>query len=161
MPRILGIDPGLRHTGFALIDCEGSLFRHIDSGVISPDPKLEIQDRLLILHQGILDVLKRHSPDACAVENVFYHKNPKSMLLLVQAQAASVIAVASAEIPLTGYAPREIKFALTGQGSAEKEQVRFMVERILGIGLKDLPDDQSDALAVAICHAGRAKEAHA
>jgi crossover junction endodeoxyribonuclease RuvC len=155
MPRILGIDPGIRHTGFGVVDAEGSSHRRVSSGVLNPDPAASLAERLLHLDQEVTQILEITQPDFCALENVFYHKNPKSMMILGQAQAACIIAAARAGVPVDLYAPREVKLALTGQGSADKEQVRFMVERILGETFQDKALDETDALAVAICHAGR------
>ncbi len=155
MPRILGIDPGIRHTGYGVVDAEGPLHRRVIAGVLSPDPKASLPDRLLHLDRELSLILEDIRPDFCAFENVFYHKNPKSMMILGQAQAACILAVARADLPAAFYAPREIKMAITGQGSAGKEQVRFMVERILGESFEGHPLDETDALAVAICHASR------
>ncbi len=95
------------------------------------------------------------SPEACAVENVFYHKNPKSMITLGRAQAAAMLTAARHDLPVNLYSPSEVKQAITGGGRASKEQVQFMVERILGQKITERKTDESDALAVAICHAGR------
>jgi crossover junction endodeoxyribonuclease RuvC len=158
MPRILGIDPGIRRTGYGLIDTEGSRFVWVAAGVIAPDEAADLPERLLCIHRELGAVLALHRPDACAFENVYYHKNPRSMLTLGQAQAAAILATAGRDLAPAFYSPSEIKQALTGSGRAAKEQVRFMVERILGRPLGSEPDDLSDALAVAICHAGRSRE---
>ncbi len=155
MPRILGIDPGIRHTGYGVVDAEGPLHKRVAGGVLSPDPKATLPERLLHLDRELTRVLEEYKPELCAFENVFYHKNPKSMMILGQAQAACILAAARMELPVAFYAPREIKLALTGQGGAGKEQVRFMVERILGESFEGRPMDETDALAAAICHASR------
>jgi len=158
MPRILGIDPGIRHTGFGVVDAEGPRHLRVASGVISPDSEASLAERLLYLDREMKRILDRFRPELCAFEQVFYHKNPKSMMILGQAQAACILAAARAGLPVDFYAPREIKMALTGRGAAGKEQVRFMVERILGESFEGRPLDETDALAAAICHAGRREE---
>lgn len=124
--------------------------------VLRPSPQAPLSARLLSITRGLEELLARYRPDSCAFESVYQHRNPRSALTLGQAQAAAIIAVAARELPVIFYSPSEVKQALTGSGRAAKEQVRFMVERILGVDLADAADDLSDALAVAICHAGRA-----
>jgi len=156
MARILGIDPGIRHTGYGVVDAEGALHRRVASGDIQPDGSADLPERLLHLHRELGELIARYEPDVCAFESVFYHKNPKSMMILGQAQAACILAAARAGVPTAFYAPREVKMAITGQGAAGKEQVRFMVERILAESFEGRKLDETDALAVAICHASRA-----
>ena len=155
MPRILGIDPGIRQTGYGILDAEGSRHRWVASGLITPDPRAELPQRLLAIEEAITNLVDLYQPEAAAIEEVFFHKNAKSALILGQAQAAAVLALARRGISLSFYAPREVKLALTGQGGAGKEQVGFMVERILGRVFKGALDE-TDALALAICYAGRA-----
>lgn len=113
-------------------------------------------DRLLAIEQGIEALIARWQPDGCAIENVFYHQNPQSTLTLGRAQAAAMLCAGRRGLPLALYSPGEVKQALTGGGRAAKQQVRFMVERILGERFgPELPDDLTDALAVALCHGGR------
>lgn len=155
MPRILGIDPGIRKTGYGIVDVEGSVYRHVASGMIKPDPAAPIEERLLRICSELTRIIEREKPDRAAIENVFYHRNPRSMLILGQAQAAALLAMAQADLPVAHYAPTEIKQSLTGNGRGDKTQLRFMVERILGLSMSNGCLDESDALAVAICHAGR------
>ena len=158
MPRILGIDPGIRQTGYGILDVEGSRHRWVASGLICPDPHETLPRRLLAIDQALTALLDLHEPETAAIEEVFFHKNAKSALTLGQAQAAAVLAVARRELTLSFFAPREVKLALTGQGGANKQQVRFMVERILGRSFEESALDETDALALAICGAGRAME---
>ena len=127
--------------------------------MIRPPVDAALHVRLLTIEKELGQVIALHAPGCCAVESVFYHKNPKSMLTLGQAQAAAILAAAHAGLELGFYSPGEVKLALTGGGHAGKEQVRFMVGRILGLDLGAEVDDMSDALAIAICHAGRAAAA--
>ncbi|MCP4548229.1 MAG: crossover junction endodeoxyribonuclease RuvC [bacterium] len=159
MPRILGIDPGIRCLGWGVIDADGSHYNYLEAGVVRPSANRHLAERLLHIERALDVVIARHSPELCSLENVFYHKNPRSMLTLGQAQAAGILCAARAGMEVTLYTPREIKQAVTGRGGADKQQVRFMVERILGLRFTDEPDDLSDALAVAICHAGRFENA--
>ncbi len=137
------------------MDAAAGGFVHVAGGIIRPPTDAPLPERLLVIESELGAIIHEHRPQSCAVESVFYHKNPKSMLTLGQAQAAAILAVAHAALSIQFYSPSEIKQAITGGGRAAKEQVRFMVERILGISLAGDPDDLSDALAVAICHAGR------
>ena len=155
MPRILGIDPGIRQTGWGILDAEGPRHLWVASGVIRPDPGMELPRRLLAIEEALTALLEEHRPELAAIEDVFIHKNAKSALILGQAQAAALLAPARRGIPLHFYAPREVKLALTGQGGADKQQVRFMVERILGRRFGESALDETDALALAICGAGR------
>jgi len=157
LPRILGIDPGIRRTGYGVVDAEGSRFELVEGGIVRPPVDAHLSERLLCIGEEISELIERRRPDCCALENVYYHKNPKSMLTLGQAQAAAILAAAQHALPVSLYSPSEVKQALTGGGRAGKQQVRYMVERILGQKISEgkALDDLSDALAVAICHAGR------
>ncbi len=150
---ILGVDPGSHATGFGVIDTEPVL-RMITGGVIRPGPKLPLPERLLAIFEGLDLVIRDQGPSAMVVEDLFNAKNARSSLVLGHARGVLLLAGARAGLPVHEYAPREIKQALTGNGAAAKEQVRFMVMRLLG--LKDEPPlDQSDALAAALAYAGR------
>lgn len=123
-------------------------------GVIRSDAKAPLAERLLQIHQGVAAVLAEHPVQAMAVENLFNAKNARSSLILGHARGVILLAGAEAGLAVAEYAPREIKKALTGNGAAAKEQVRFMVMRLLGLK-EEPPLDMSDALAVALAHAGR------
>ena len=155
MPRILGIDPGIRHTGYGVVDASGARFAWLAGGVIRPPVDAQLAERLLHIATAVEAVIAEHRPDCCAVENIFTHRNPQSTLTLGRAQSAAILAAARHGIDVVLYSPSEVKQSLTGGGRADKQQVRFMVERILGLDLSAQSDDLSDALAVAICHGGR------
>lgn len=127
------------------------------AGLIAPPPAAPLLDRLLEIERGVEALIAEWRPESCAVENVFYHQNPQSTLTLGRAQAAAMLGAARRGLPVTLYSPGEVKQALTGGGRAAKQQVRFMVERILGRRFATAEaDDLTDALAVALCHGGRA-----
>jgi crossover junction endodeoxyribonuclease RuvC len=150
--RILGLDPGLRHTGWGVIACEGSRLVHVAHGVISPDQAAPFANRLLHLFEQICGVIETHRPDEAAVEEVFVNMNPSSTLKLGHARAASLIAPARAGLPVAEYATRAVKKAVVGTGTADKGQIGFMIRRLLPAA-GDTSADSADALAVAIAHA--------
>lgn len=150
--RILGLDPGLRRTGWGVVICEGSRLSHVAHGVIRAPEAGPLAGRLLCLFEALAAVIAAHRPDEAAVEEVFVNMNPASTLKLGQARAASLIAPAQAGLPVAEYATRLVKKAVVGAGSAEKDQVGFMVRRLLP-GVGETCADSADALAVAIAHA--------
>ena len=156
---VLGVDPGSQCTGYGVIACDGSGERLLHYGALRLDRYDEHALRLKKIYDGIAAVAERYCPDECAIEMPVYGKNPQSMLKLGRAQAAAMIAVLNRDIPVTEYTPKEVKKAVTGQGNASKEQVRYMVRALLSI--RDAPDqetmgaDASDALAVGLCHIHR------
>jgi crossover junction endodeoxyribonuclease RuvC len=150
--RILGIDPGLRRTGWGLIMQDGNKLSFIASGAIAPDEKFEMAMRLRALHEGLSDIISEFKPDEAAVEETFVNANAQSALKLGQARGVALLAPALAGLPVTEYAANLVKKSITGAGHAEKQQIRHMVEMLLPkaeIG----SEDAADALAIAICHA--------
>lgn len=151
--HVLGIDPGSRVTGWGLIATAPAL-RCVEGGVIRPDGELTLPARLAAIHAAVAEVLARHTPEAMVVESLFNARNAHSSLVLGHARGVILLAGAQAGLEVAEYAPGEIKRAVTGNGQATKEQVRFMVMRLLG--LREVPPlDQSDALAAALAHASR------
>jgi crossover junction endodeoxyribonuclease RuvC len=152
--RILGIDPGLRTTGFGVIDTQGSELRYVASGTISTQ-HLEVgalPQRLKVLFDGIGEVVERYAPDCACVEIVFVNVNPQSTLLLGQARGACITALVSKDLPVAEYTALQMKQAVVGYGRADKTQVQSMVQRLLS--LPGLPGpDAADALGLAITHA--------
>jgi crossover junction endodeoxyribonuclease RuvC len=149
--RILGIDPGLRVTGFGVIDKEGQQLHYVASGCIKiPDGKLP--ERLKVILNSLSEVIAQHRPDQVAVEKVFVNVNPQSTLLLGQARGAAICAVVMANLPVAEYTALQVKQAVVGNGHAKKEQVQEMVQRLLKLSGIPSPD-AADALACAICHA--------
>ena len=150
--RILGLDPGLRRTGWGVIACEGSRLVHLAHGVVTPSESAPFASRLLHLFERLCEVIEAHRPDEAAVEEVFVNMNPSSTLKLGHARAAALIAPARAGLPVSEYATRLVKKAVVGTGAAEKAQIGFMVRRLLPTAGETCADS-ADALAVAIAHA--------
>ena len=149
--RILGIDPGLRVTGFGILDRNGSKLDYVASGCIRT-PDGELPARLKSILEGLLEVIALHAPTEVSVEKVFVNVNPQSTLLLGQARGAAICAAVSKDLPVSEYTALQVKQAVVGQGHAAKEQVQEMVKRLLNLG--GVPQaDAADALACAICHA--------
>ena len=149
--RILGIDPGSLSTGYGVVDNEGQNLKHIASGCIRTSAD-EFSQRLRQIFFGVTAVMDEFKPLELVVEKAFVHKNADSALKLGQARAAAICATLQRELSVHEYTPREVKLALTGKGSAGKEQVQHMVKILLGLQGR-LQADSADALAVAICHA--------
>ena len=152
--RILGIDPGLRITGFGVIESTGARLSYIASGTIKTEatPQASLPQRLKVIFDGVREVARRYEPSCAAVEIVFVNVNPQSTLLLGQARGAALTALVSAELGVSEYTALQMKKAIVGHGQARKEQVQEMVMRLLA--LPGLPGkDASDALGLAIMHA--------
>ena len=157
--RILGIDPGLRTTGFGVLDVEGPALRYVASGVIQTAQAEQgnLPARLKVLFDGIRELQGRYQPDVAAVEIVFVNVNPQATLLLGQARGACVTALVAGELPVAEYTALQMKQAVAGHGKAAKAQVQAMVQRLLQLPAAPRPD-AADALGLAIthAHAGRA-----
>jgi crossover junction endodeoxyribonuclease RuvC len=153
--RVLGLDPGLRNTGWGVIEMVDNRLRYVADGVVRSDDKLTLAERLAQLHRGVRDILALYRPDEAAVEQTFVNKNPESTLKLGQARGAVLLAPALDGIPVGEYAPSLVKQAVVGTGRAAKDQVGMMVRTLLPGCLVASPD-AADALAVAICHSHHA-----
>ena len=150
--RVLGLDPGLRHTGWGVIDVDGSRLRHVADGVIDTRDDMTLPERLVALHEGLGGILTRYEPDEAAVEETFVNKNPVSTLRLGSARGVVLLAPALAGLPVAEYGANHIKKSVVGAGHADKTQVQAMVRMLLpGAALSGA--DAADALATAICHA--------
>ncbi|MBZ6378024.1 crossover junction endodeoxyribonuclease RuvC [Pacificimonas flava] len=152
---IAGLDPSLTATGWGVIRAEGSRLSFVAAGTIKPPSALPMPARLAILFRQASEMLAAYMPQTGAMEEVFANQNPQSTLKLGQARGAVLAAMGAANLPCAEYAPRFVKKALVGTGGADKRQVRAMVERLLP-GAQIDSYDASDALAVAITHAGLA-----
>ncbi|MFQ5513375.1 MAG: crossover junction endodeoxyribonuclease RuvC [Myxococcota bacterium] len=150
--RILGIDPGSRATGYGVVEREGASLRRVGGGVIRSEGGVTLAARLARIHAELRRVIGEHRPDAAALEAVFSARNPRSALLLGQARGAALAACGGAGLTAAEYSPSQVKQAVVGYGAADKRQVQLMVQRLLALGAP-CPSDESDALAVAICHA--------
>ena len=149
--RILGIDPGLRVTGFGVIDKTGQTLTYVTSGVIKT-ADADLPSRLNTIFEGISTLVRQHSPDQSSIEKVFVNVNPQSTLLLGQARGAAICGLVANGVPVAEYTALQLKQAVVGYGRATKEQMQQMVVRLLG--LSGVPSsDAADALGMAICHA--------
>jgi crossover junction endodeoxyribonuclease RuvC len=151
---ILGLDPGSVHTGYGLIEAKGENLRLITQGRVSPGADWPMTRRLAYIHRTVFSLIQQTRPAAVAIEDVFTFKNPRSALKLAQARGVVILAPALLDIPVFEYAPGLVKNAVTGNGRAEKSQVAYFVSKILDLN-ETLSQDASDALAVALCHAGQ------
>jgi crossover junction endodeoxyribonuclease RuvC len=149
--RILGLDPGLRRTGWGVVAVDGARLAHVAHGVIVPDAAAPFAERLLTLFEAICEVIVLHAPDEAAVEETFMNNNAASALKLGHARACAMLAPARAGLTVAEYAATVVKKAVVGTGAADKAQVGFMIARILPTAGKTTAD-AADALAVAIAH---------
>ena len=155
MATILGIDPGLSHTGWAIVstaDGADAKPRAVAYGVISTDSGDELNTRLAAIYDGLAAVIERYRPTTCALEGVFFGLNAKTALSLGQARGAAILATSQRGLPLGEYPPATIKQTIVGEGRAEKEQVTYMVRHLLALDHDPKPDHCADALAVALTH---------
>ena len=153
--RVLGIDPGLLHTGWAIIESSGQTRKYVASGVILPSAKLPLGERLATIFRGVSELCEKFQPDECSIEITFVNKNPHTTLLLGHARAAAMVAVANAGIPMYEYEPNKIKKALTGAGHADKAAMDKMVQILLPVA-KPKTADEADAIAIALAHTNMA-----
>lgn len=149
--RVLGLDPGSRHTGYGIVDFTGPAATHIASGAIDTTAE-EFSQRLQQIFAQVHELIVRYAPTEIAIERVFMHRNADSALKLGQARGAALCGAFAAAVQVFEYSPREIKVALVGKGSADKVQVQHMVRALLSLNGR-INADAADALAVAICHA--------
>src|ERR1700744_3083679 len=154
MPRLLGIDPGLRFTGWGVIEVEGNRLRHVADGVIATDGERGVPERLKELHDALAALLAELQPHEAAVEETYVNRNGSATLKLGYARGVALLAPALVGIPVTEYGAMKVKQAVVGTGGAAKEQVQMMVRRLLP-GAVIRRADAADALAVAICPAHR------
>jgi crossover junction endodeoxyribonuclease RuvC len=152
---VLGIDPGSAVTGYGVVRRSGPTptdVSLVECGVIRTSPKEPLPTRLAEIHSGITDIITRHHPDALAVEDVFYAHNVRTTVVLGHARGVILLAGAQANLPIHEYPPREIKKAITGTGAATKEQVQFMVMRLLRLKTPPKPSDAADGVAAALTY---------
>jgi crossover junction endodeoxyribonuclease RuvC len=151
----LGIDPGLERIGYGVVRRMGSKLECIDYGLIKT-PKIAIPERLKIIHDGVVELIEKHHPDAMATERLLFTKNVTTGMDVAKALGTILLAAADTGIQWTEYSPPEVKQAVVGNGRADKTQVTFMVRRLLALKEDPKPDDVADALAIAICHSFKA-----
>jgi crossover junction endodeoxyribonuclease RuvC len=149
--RVLGIDCGTERTGWGVIDSDGRRHRVLAHGVLTTVPRDPLESRLRFIACGLRAVIADHTPEAAAVEEVFYSQNVKTALKLAHVRGVALLAIAEANVSLGEYSPLEVKMSVVGYGRAEKQQVQLMVRSLTGVTVES--EDAADALAVAICHA--------
>lgn len=150
--RVLGIDCGTERTGFGVIDSDGVAHRIVASGVIRTSPREPLASRLSVIASELRIIIRQNQPDAAAVEEVFHAVNTRSALKLAHVRGVALLVAADAGLAVGEYSPMEVKLSVVGYGRAEKTQVQLMVRSLLSLAA-EAPEDASDALAVAICHA--------
>lgn len=150
--RIIGIDPGLRRTGWGVIEAEGNQLRFVASGMITTRAQASDAERLVRIHEGLLGIVATHQPVEAAVEATFVNKNPKASLKLGQARGIALLVPALEGLQIWEYAPNQVKKTVVGAGHSDKAQIRVMVSILLPRARFE-SDDAADALAIALCHA--------
>ncbi|MBN1164907.1 MAG: crossover junction endodeoxyribonuclease RuvC [Candidatus Krumholzibacteriota bacterium] len=155
MSLTVGIDPGNHITGYGVLEHEGSDISYVASGVIRIKSKPPRAERLIQIKRELDRILAQYRPSSAAVENIFIAHNPRTALALGEARGVVLLAVAEAGIPVFEYSPREVKSSVVGQGGAHKSQVAAMILKFLKIEPPPVYNDETDALAVAFCHALR------
>ena len=150
--RILGIDPGFALMGYGVVDRNGSKFIPVEYGSLETTKDHSMQERLKMLYDGLMDIIERTKPEACAIEELFFNRNITTAIFVAQARGVAILACANAGIPVSEYTPMQIKQALVGYGKADKKQMQNMTKMVIGLAEVPKPDDTADALAAAICH---------
>jgi len=149
---ILGIDPGIAITGFAIIEKIGHRHQHIECGAFLTPSQDPLPRRLHSLYQQLSQIIEKHQPETLAIEQLFFNKNVKTALTVGHARGVVLLCAESFNIPIFHYTPSEVKLAVCGYGKADKKQVQYMVKTLLNLDRPPKPDDVADACAIAICH---------
>lgn len=150
---VLGIDPGLATLGYGVIRRVGNRFTHLAHGTVTTPASMALPMRLQLLYEGVKTLIVEHTPDVVAVEELFFGRNTTTALTVGQARGVAVLACQQSALPLFEYTPMQVKLGVTGYGHADKQQVQFMIQRMLALQSIPKPDDAADALAIAVCHA--------
>jgi crossover junction endodeoxyribonuclease RuvC len=158
---VMGIDPGLAHTGFGVVRVAGGKMGAIDGGVVEAPADAPPGDRLVRIHESLAELIAWHEPAAVAVEDLYFGKNVRSAIAVGQARGVAMLAAAQAGVPCFDYTPQAVKMSVCGSGAADKQQVQHMVAALLSLPKPPESDHAADALAVAICHASHTRPAHA
>jgi crossover junction endodeoxyribonuclease RuvC len=154
---VLGVDPGASTTGYGVVvQQSGGTVSLLECGVIRTSAAQPLAQRLKEIYSGIGEVIARHQPAVMAVEGVFYARNARTTVILGHARGAILLAATMREVPVAEYSPAEIKSAVTGNGRAAKDQVQFMIQRLLRLKTPPQPSDAADGVAVALCHCNAA-----
>jgi len=150
--KIFGIDPGSMRTGYGCVESDGARFRLVTCGAVSAPARASFPEKLHVIHDTLLRVIRETAPDCVSVEAMFHSRNVRSALQLGHARGVALLAAVMANVPIVEYTPAEIKLAVVGYGRADKTQVQHMVKLLLGLDTAPVPYDASDALAAALCH---------
>jgi crossover junction endodeoxyribonuclease RuvC len=150
---ILGVDPGTLTTGFGIIKYYKNEFHHVYSGIIKPSKYPDLASKLELIYEELNKLIKTYKPDEFSIETAFYGKNVQSAMKIGYARGVSILVAAHNKVPTNEYSPREVKKAVVGNGAASKEQVEYMVSKLLNLKTEKMKLDETDAIAVAICHA--------
>ncbi len=151
--RILGVDPGTIFTGYGIIDFDNNELQYVSAGVIKISVTKEMPPRLQTIYNDLDKLIKQFKPDEFALETAFYGKNVQSALKIGYARGVSMLVAIHNDLPIKEYSPREIKKSVVGNGASSKDQVQYMIKKLLAIRRTKIKFDESDALAVAVCHA--------
>jgi crossover junction endodeoxyribonuclease RuvC len=159
--RVIGFDPGLTRTGYAVVERRSGRLTALAHGVVSTPPKLAVAARLAALRSEVNRLLAEHSPDVAAVEQLFFNSNVKTAMAVGQASGVVLCSAAEAGLEVSTYTPTDVKLSVVGYGGASKQQVATMVASLLGLAAPPRPADAADACALAICHLNRSGLAQA
>ena len=151
--RILGIDPGLAIVGYGVIDFVRGKFKTVAMGAIETPAGIDTEERLKIIYDDLCEVIDEYKPSEVAIEELFYHTNQKTVIAVAEARGVILLACRQKALNIAEYTPLQVKKSVTGKAKAAKEQVAFMVKRILGINKEIKPLDITDAIAIALTHA--------
>ena len=154
---ILGVDPGTNYTGYGIVKAHKNSFTKVVNGLIKLPTGYTLTEKLEIIYSGLDKLIKTHKPDEFAIETAFYGKNVQSAMKIGYARGVSLLAAIHNKVPTSEYSPREIKKSVVGNGAASKQQVSFMIKSLLDIKNEKMRFDESDALAIALCHAFRVR----
>jgi crossover junction endodeoxyribonuclease RuvC len=158
---VMGIDPGLAHTGFGVVRVAGGRMSAVDGGVVDSSADAPPGERLSRIHESLAELIAWHEPAAVALEDLYFGKNVRSATAVGQARGVAMLAAAQAGVPCFDYTPQAVKMSVCGSGAADKQQVQHMVGALLSLPKPPESDHAADALAVAICHASHTRPAHA
>ena len=154
---ILGVDPGTNYTGYGIVKAHKNSFTKVVNGLIKLPASYTLTEKLEIIYSGLDKLIKTHKPDEFAIETAFYGKNVQSAMKIGYARGVSLLAAIHNKVPTSEYSPREIKKSVVGNGAASKQQVSFMIKSLLDIKNEKMRFDETDALAIALCHAFRVR----
>ncbi len=149
---VIGVDPGTAISGYAVIESQAGNKKLREYGTIQTSPDISMAERLVKVNLGLNEIISRYHPQVMAIEQIFFHKNNKTVITVAQSRGVLIMTAAAAGLDVAEYTPLQVKQAVVGYGGADKKQVQFMVQRILGLREIPKPDDAADAIAIALCH---------